>query len=259
MDLDEKKIELLLIDSFENRGADELKEMYGLIKKYILPMYDCSPYHTSNRLHQMRKLLFIETLVQHAVDVNFKLNVRELMFASVCTELGLVKDEFKPLFRTSDLGIKSADILTDKFRWLLVDQFNYNPFSELNSIIPAIRYFNHPNTEGSTRRYYAPPLYATYLYDINHLSDLFVLGVDKFIHTYIHDYMMVDGININEEEDEDLIQRYRNRALINLNNVYGKAGIYTIESPGIIGNPWIQSKYTLLQMEIIKQKESEVK
>ena len=256
MQLTEEKIKELIHESLKNRNQlnGRTTQVLDAIYKEIIPLYSYSEYMTSNKMHQLRKLLFIEYLVQVSDELKYQINIDELMFASVCTELALVEDEFNPKFSVPNVGIKSANLLRNKFRYILVDLFGYKPWEDENSFVPSIAAWPYDNF-GKPKMYHKLPIYASYLNDINNLSDMYSVGIEGMIYQLTHDYLLLDGFD-DSDENADLFQRYGEKALIHLNVKYGKTGKYVIQSPVIGNNTEIVKLYYKFKLDLAKIKES---
>jgi hypothetical protein len=118
--LNEKTIKQYIEESLKRRNQwEESKFLINLIYERILPMYEKTPYHGSNKLRQLRKMYFIEWAVQECDLLKYRVHIPDLLFAAVCTDLALVEDEFNPLYRVKEQGIESARVTREKFKDIL--------------------------------------------------------------------------------------------------------------------------------------------
>jgi hypothetical protein len=258
MALNEKTIKAYIEDSLKKRNQyEDAKELLDLIYTRVLPEYENTPFWSSNKLRQLRKMYFVEYAVQECDLLKYKVHIPDLLFATVCTDIALVEDEFRPLYRIKNLGIESARVTKDKFKDILVDHFNYKPYDETASIIPSIRAFQtftSVNNLYTSKVSYNQPMYSSYLYDIHHLSEFFTIGFSGYMKTLMHDKMYLAGIDIVDAtaEEED---KFYNLALNELKALYGRSGTYTIQSKVFAESPKITELYNKMK-ELITKAES---
>jgi hypothetical protein len=253
--LNEKTIKQYIEESLKRRNQwEESKFLINLIYERILPMYEKTPYHSSNKLRQLRKMYFIEWAVQECDLLKYRVHIPDLLFAAVCTDLALVEDEFNPLYRVKEQGIESARVTREKFKDILIDYFNYKSYDESASIIPSIRAFHtfgSVNNLYTSKIVYNQPMYASYLYDIHHLADFCTIGYSGALKCIMHDKMELAGIDVYDATEAEETKFY-DLAVNEMKAIYGRSGTYTIQSKVFAESPKIMEQYNKIKDLVTK-------